>query len=297
MGLTGGSHAAAIDAMRLPPTAFPKGKPIQKNLDTHYVNLEALFRSLAHEAFNGTVLMVFEEGTETLIVFREGTIITTYTHAKTRRTGFQALYDAMTLAKSSRAYVDVFKLEPELLGPVLALIHGAAVQDDAHVESPDQMISHLRKKEAVGAVVAGESLPEAVGLVYAGEPMGWYDAQGAESETGAAAPALKSSTLRAWTLEGADTYAAINLGADKVQCGGKMRDILFRELKELGFVLYDRALLRREIAEESKASKGQFLGLVEDLERDLTALRGAVCARRVARDMREVVDTMIDVGF
>ncbi len=290
--------AAAVDVLRLPPTAFPKGKPIQKNLDTHYVNLEALFRSLASEGFGGTVLMVFEEGTETLIVFREGTIVTSYTYAKTRRTGFQSLFDAMTLTKTSRAYVDVFKLEPELIGPVLALLHGTQLPEDPHLSALDLMLDHLRAGEFVGAVVAGDNVPEATGLLYAGAPLGWFDAQGGEAEGGGGKPpAVRSETVRAFVLENADTFAAINLGLDKIQFAGKLREILARELKEMGFVLYERALVRREIAEESRATKGKFLELVEDLERDFSGLRGPVHARRIAKDLHDVVDTMIDVGF
>lgn len=290
--------ASAVDALRFPPTAIPKGKPIQKNLDTHYVNLEALFRSLAREGFGGSVLMVFEEGTEALIVFREGTIITAYTHATgSHHVGLQALSDSLALAKQHRAYVDVFKMEHEILVSVLPLLHGVQVQSAEPYHNLDDTLASFRKAEFVGALVVGEQVPEAVALIYGGTPMGWFDAQGVETETGAAPPPVRSMTIRAFALENADTFMAIHLGLDKLNVAKKIRDELWTELKELGLVLYARGLERREIADESKASKAQFLGLVEDVERAVSVLRGPLHARRSATALHEVVATMIDVGF
>ncbi len=290
--------AAAVDALRFPPTAFPKGKPLQKNLDTHYVNLEALFRSLAREGFGGTVLMVFEEGTEALIVFREGTIITAYTYtAAARHVGLQALSESLVLAKQHRAYVDVFKMEHEILVSVLPLLHGVQVQGAEPYHNLDETLAAFRKAEFVGALVVGEQVPEAIALIYGGTPMGWFDAQGVESESGAQPPPVRSLTIRAFALENADTFMAINLGLDKVMVSRKIRDALWDELKELGLVLYARGLEKREITEESRASKAQFLAVVEDVERAIGTLRGPAHARRSAGVLRDVVGTMIDVGF
>lgn len=290
--------ASAVDALRFPPTALPKGKPIQKNLDTHYVNLEALFRSLAREGFGGSVLMVFEEGTEALIIFREGTIITAYSYnGDVRRVGLQALSESLALAKANRAYVDVFKMEHEILVSVLPLLHGVQVQSAEPYHNLDETLASFRKAEFVGALVVGEQVPEAVALIYGGTPMGWFDAQGVETETGAQVPPVRSMTIRAFALENADTFMAIHLGLDKVNVARKIREALWGELKELGLVLYARGLERREITDESKASKAQFLALVEDVERAMGVLRGPTHARRSATALNAVVNTMIDVGF
>jgi len=286
---------SATDAFKFPPTAFPKGKPVQKNLDTRYVNLEALFRSLAREGFGGTVLMVFEEGSEALIIFREGTIITAYLTGATKMTGISALARALELARNDRAYVDVFKLEHEMLVALLTLFHG--VQVDSGGNGVEEVLQKFRKSEFVGALVAGDQVPEAVCLVYAGIPMGWYDAQGGEIDTGVKPPPLRSKTLRAFALEGADTFAAINLELDKVKVAGKMRDVLERDLKEVGLVLYGRHLAALGIVEERKASKAQFMELVEGIERAVATLRGPAHARRTAGDLTAVVETMIDTGF
>jgi len=290
--------ASAVDALRFPPTALPKGKPIQKNLDTHYVNLEALFRSLAREGFGGSVLMVFEEGTEALIIFREGTIITAYAYnGDIRHVGLQALSESLALAKANRAYVDVFKMEHEILVSVLPLLHGVQVQTAEPYHNLDETLASFRKAEFVGALVVGEQVPEAVALIYGGTPMGWFDAQGVETETGAQAPPVRSMTIRAFALENADTFMAIHLGLDKVNVARKIREALWGELRELGLVLYARGLERREITDESKASKAQFLALVEDVERAMGVLRGPTHARRSAQALNAVVNTMIDVGF
>lgn len=299
MGILAGPSifSAAVDVLRFAPTAFPKGKPIQKNLDTRYVNLEALFRSLAREGFFGTVLMVFEEGTEALIVFREGTIITAYASGESKLIGLKALTQTLALAKSNRAYVDVFKMEHEVLVALLPLLHGAGIPEDSE-RSLDALLAEFKKAEFVGAIVVGDQVAEAVGLVYAGIPMGWYDAQGVEYETGGGAPPkTRSTVVRAFALENADTFAAVNLAMDKQQVASRIRDVLFDELKELGMVLYVRALDRHEIAEERQASKAQFLAVVEDLQRGLEALRGPVHARRVGVSLHGAVDTMLDVGF
>ncbi|MEK7476933.1 MAG: hypothetical protein AAB152_15020 [Candidatus Coatesbacteria bacterium] len=290
--------AAAVDALKFPPTSFPKGKPIQKNLDTHYVNLEALFSSLAREGFGGSVVMVFEEGTEALIVFREGTIITAYAFGDDgKKTGLPALSHALVLAKDSRAYVDVFKLEHEILVALLPLLHGVQVPVEAAARSLDERLAGFKKAEFVGAIVVGEQVPETVGLIYAGVPMGWYDAQGVELETGSTAPPVKSLTVRAFALENADTFAAINLALDKVQVAARIRGVLEGELKELGLVLYARGMAKQEVDDEARASKGQFLALAEDVERSLTILRGPAAARRLGADLRRVLDGMLDVGF
>jgi hypothetical protein len=286
---------SATDAFRFPPTAFPKGKPVQKNLDTHYVNLEGLFRSLAREGFGGTVLMVFEEGSEALIVFREGSIITAYLTGGSKMTGISALARALELARTNRAYVDVFKLEHEMLVALLTLFHG--VQVDSASTGVEESLQKFRKAEFIGALVAGDQVPEAVCLIYAGIPMGWYDAQGGDIDTGVKPPAFRSRTLRAFALEGADTFAAINLELDKVKVAGRMREVLDRDLKEVGLVLYARQLAVMGIEEERKASKAQFMGLIEGIERAVGALRGPGHARRTAGDLTAVVETMIDTGF
>jgi len=290
--------SAAVDVLKFPPTSFPKGKPIQKNLDTHYVDLEALFSSLAHEGFGGTVVMVFEEGTEALIVFREGTIITAYAFGdEGKKTGLPALSHALVLAKANRAYVDVFKIEHEILVAVLPLLHGVQMPIEAAAKSLEERLTDFKKAEFVGAIVVGEQVPETVGLIYGGVPMGWYDAQGVELESGATAPTVKSLTVRAFVLENADTFAAINLALDKVQVAARIRGVLEVELKELGLVLYARGMARQEVSDEARASKGQFLALAVDVERSLTILRGPAAARRLGGELRRVLDGMLDVGF
>ncbi len=292
-----GALSSAVEVLRFPPTAFPKGKPIQKNLDTHYVNLEALFRSLAQEGFGGTVLMVFEEGTEALIVFREGTIISAFTFGTGRRIGLSALSEALGLAKTSRAYVDVFKLEHEMLVPVLPLLHGEQVKAGEAEASLEALVASCGGADFVGAVVAGDRVPEAVGLLYGGVPVGWFDAQGAEMETPEGLPSVKSGSFRAFVLANADTFAAINLTQAKLQVAGRIRDILFDELKEMGMVLYVRCLEARGIERESQASKPDFMRLIEDIERAFVSLRGPGHARAVAGKLTAAVDTLMDVGF
>lgn len=290
--------AAAVDALKFPPTSFPKGKPVQKNLDTRYVNLEALFSSLAREGFGGTVVMVFEEGTEALIVFREGTIITAYAYGSdAKRIGIPALSRALVLAKQNRAYVDVFKVEHEILVALLPLLHGVQVPTEAATRSMDERLADFRKAEFVGAIVVGEQVPEVVGVIYAGVPMGWFDAQGVELETGSTAPPAKSLTVRAFALENADTFAAINLALDKVQVAGRLREALWKDLKELGLVLYARGMAQQGVTDEARASKGQFLGLAEGVQRSITTLRGPAAAQRLGGDLRGILDGMLDVGF
>jgi len=289
--------SAAVEVLKFPPTAFPKGKPLQKNLDTHYVNLEALFRSLAQEGFGGTVLMVFEEGTEVLIVFRDGTIITSYSFGGSKQSGLAALSHGLRLAKEHKAYVDVFKMEHEMLVAMLPLVHGVQVRADSSSQNLDGMLKEFRKAEFTGSVVVGENVPEMVGLIYGGVPMGWFDAQGTEHETGSEPAKTRSQTVRAFVLDGADTFAAVNLALDKLAVAAKIRDLLFGELKELGLVLYARGLEDRNITDEKTANKGDFLGLVDYVERAANTLRSAARARHLAADLRGVVDTMIDVGF
>lgn len=290
--------AAAMDVLRFPPTAFPKGKSVQKNLDTHYVDLEGLFRSLASEGFGGTILMVFEEGTEALIVFREGTIITAYSYGKeSRKIGLEALSHALNLAKENKAYVDVFKLEHEMLVALLPLLHGVQVHKEEQGAGIDQVVADFGKAEFTGALVAGDNVPEMVGLIYAGVPMGWYDAQGVDHESGARPPSVRSTTLRAFALDKADTFAAINLEVEKQKAAAGLRGVLYRELKEMGLVVYERGFVKRGFTDESRVSKAGFRGFVEDAERTLATLRGPQIARRVADEMNGVVDGLIDVGF
>ncbi len=287
-----------MDTLRLPPTAFPRGKPVQKNLDTHYINLSGLFGSLAREGFGGTVVMVYEDGTEALIVFREGTIITAYAaDPEGRKLGLPALSHAIGLAAKVRAYVDVFKLEHEFLVALLPLLHGVQVPAEAKARSLEERMEDFRKSEFVGALIAGEQVPEATCLIYAGTPMGWFDAQGAETETGMRPPELKSLTIRAFALENADTFAAINLALDKINVGAKIRGVLESELSELGLVMYARGLTRAGIADEGHASKAQYAAVAEDVERSLQVLRGPVPARRATSRLQVVLDGMLDVGF
>lgn len=299
MGLiSGAAFASAVDTLKFPPTAFPKGKPIQKNLDTHYINLAGLFRSLASEGFGGTVLMVFEDGSEALIVFREGTIITAYHLSDAgRKIGMPALTQALVQTKSVRAYVDVFKHEHEILVALLPLLHGVQVPVEAQGQTIEERLAAFKKAEFVGAMVVGEQVPEAVGLVYGGIPMGWFDAQGAETETGSQTPQVRSLTARAFALEHADTFAAINLALDKQIVARKVREVLHRDLRELGLVLYARGMAGQDVEDESRASKAQFLGLVGEVERSVAGLRGPASARRLAGELHGVVDAMIDVGF
>ncbi len=289
--------SAAVDILKFPPTAFPKGKALQKNLDTHYVNLAGLFFSLAHEGFGGTILMVFEEGSEALIVFREGTIITAFEFHKERHTGIDALSKAMQLAREHKAYVDVFKMEHEMLVAVLPLLHGVQIHHDRPGMGVEEMMAEFKKAEFTGAVVAGDNVPEAVGLMYGGVPMGWFDAQGIEHETGSVPPPMRTKTFRAFALEGADTFATVNLELDKAKMAIRLRDSLYGELRELGMVLYEQARKRKGIEDERKTSKVGYAGLIEDVERSLAVLRGPATARRVTDSLNGIVDTMIDVGF
>jgi hypothetical protein len=292
------TFAAAVDTLRFPPTAFPRGKPVQKNLDTHYINLSGLFGSLAREGFGGTVIMVYEDGTEALIVFREGTIITAYALDDAgRKLGLPALSHAIGLSARVRAYVDVFKLEHEVLVALLPLLHGVQVPATAKARSLEERMEDFRKAEFVGALIAGEQVPEATCLIYAGTPMGWYDAQGVESDTGMRPPELKSLTVRAFALENADTFAAINLALDKINVGGRIRGVLQDDLRDLGLVLYARGLAKAGVTDEGHASKAQYAALAEDAERSLQVLRGPAPARRVAGLLRTELDAMLDVGF
>lgn len=292
------SHfAAAVEALKFPPTAFPKGKTVQKNLDTHYVDLEGLFRSLAHEGFGGTILMVFEEGSEALIVFREGTIITAYHFGKEPRTGLSALSMALSLAKENKAYVDVFKLEHEFLVALLPLLHGVQVHVERDGIGLEEVVEDFKKAEFTGALVAGENVPEMVGLIYGGIPMGWFDAQGVDHESGARPPSIRSAKFRTFALDKADTFAAINLELEKMKAAARIREVMASELREMGLVLYERGFAARKFEDESRVSKSGYRELVADIERAVASLRGPVVSRRVSGELNGVVDTLIDVGF
>jgi len=292
------SHfASAVEALKFAPTAFPKGKTVQKNLDTHYVDLEGLFRSLAHEGFGGTILMVFEEGSEALIVFREGTIITAYHFAKERLTGLDALSMALSLAKEHKAYVDVFKLEHEVLVALLPLLHGVQVHVEHEGIGIEEIVADFKKAEFTGALVAGENVPEMVGLIYGGVPMGWFDAQGTDHESGARPPSIKATRFRTFALDKADTFAAINLELEKTKVAARIREVMADEMRELGSVLYERSFSARKFEDERHVSKAGYRDLVGDIERAIATLRGPVVSRCISGELNGVVDTLIDVGF
>jgi hypothetical protein len=241
--------------------------------------------------------MVFEEGSEALIVFREGTIITAYHFAKERLTGLEALSKALALAKDHKAYVDVFKLEHEMLVALLPLLHGVQVHVAQEGIGVEQVVSDFRKAEFTGALVAGENVPEMVGLIYGGIPMGWFDAQGIDHESGARPPAIRATRFRTFALDKADTFAAVNLELEKMKVAARIREVMTAELKEFGLVLYERNYRARKFEEDRHVSKAGFRDLVGDIERTLASLRGPSVARRVVTELGGVVDTLIDVGF
>ena len=119
------------------------------------------------------------------------------------------------------------------LTALLPLLHGVQVPAEAQGRNLEERLAEFKRAEFVGAIVVGEQVPETVGLVYAGVPMGWFDAQGTEHDAGGRPPATRSLTVRAYALEHADTFAAINLALDKQIVARKIREVLRRDLAEL----------------------------------------------------------------
>lgn len=133
---------------------LPKGKLLQKNLDTTYAKLDGVLRVLHEDGFVGYVRIVFEED-EGLIFFRSGELIASVYESKAGKTlGLQGLIEILESLQSGRAFIDICKLEHDLLSSILAVFHGRQLKmkKDPPLVKMSQLDQAAKKLKLTGTI-------------------------------------------------------------------------------------------------------------------------------------------------
>ena len=279
---------------------LPKGRVLQKNIDTTYVRLDGVLHSLSAEAFTGYVRIVGEDS-EGLLYFRDGRLIAgQMERGEELHAGPRALVDILSSVGRRRSFLDICKLEPDLLAAVLAVTHGTAVPLAGGAAPAD--LPGLVEVAAESGGVTGAFLAEsATGSHYIffadGEILGEYRP---DVEEWSDVPAVFPQAItpwKLWHLPGATALRTIDLEAQKSQAWDAVRDLVERYAPGFGGHLLELECRRHLIAEPRKMLKAEFVELGTEMERRVRLVIGARRATALAGELSQVTDSMIDAGI
>jgi len=278
----------------------PKGKVLQRNLDTHYVRVEGVISSLHEEAFTGYVRAVFDRD-EGLVFFRDGDLVACLLEREGRvAKGLDALTALLAAVRAGRAFLDVCRLDHDLLAALLASWHGVTnVPEGADAPgSPAAALALAAERRLTGALAADAAGNEIVCYVADGEPLGWH--RTATDEWAAGAGPVPAGLAGGWRFSHAPNAHAlrtIDLGSLKERVMEEMIAETRRSVPSFGPRLFAVERARRSAADPRALNKAAYLALAEGAAARARLLVGEQRARALGAALAERAAAIVDLGY
>lgn len=278
---------------------LPRGRALQRNIDTTYVRLDGVLHSLGGQSFTGYVRVV-GEAVEGLIFFRDGALIAgLFERDDEIRSGPEALRDVLGLAARPRAFLDISQLSHELLAAVLAVTHDPPVTVDPGTTPAD--LRGLLASAANDAITGAYRLQAATGthvLFFAdGELLGEFRPDVEEwSDVPEGLPRTISPWER-WHRPDAATLRTIDLDARKAEAWAAVAESVERYAPGFGRHLIRLECRRFLVADPARLLKAELVHLVDQLRARARLVIGDRRAAAMHAEALAATAGVIDAGI
>lgn len=279
--------------------AQPKGRMLQKNLDTHYVRLDGILQSLSQEAFSGYIRCVFEQD-EGAIYFRDGDLVAAvYERGGIQSKELPALESMAADLRLHRAFLDLCQLEHDLLAALLAVWHGQqlTLEPAEYPATPAAVLALLQQRHITGALAADTPTGELLWYAADGELLGWH-ATGPDEwsrESGALPPGV--TTWRLHHAANAQALRTVDLNRQKDRIMEALLGIMRGQIPHFGARLFAVACTAQAITDPHRLTKAEFQRLATAIAGRAQLLVGERRARAIETSMHEQLAELIDLGI
>ena len=279
---------------------LPKGRILQKNIDTTYVRLDGVLHSLSREAFTGYVRLVGEDF-EGLLFFRDALLVAgIMERGETHLSGVEALVEMLAAIGHTRAFLDICKLDHDLLAAILAVTHSAPVPLAGGAAPADlpSLVTIAHESGGVTGAFLSETASGSHYLYFAdGEILGEHKP---DLEEWADVPAVFPVAItpwKLWHLPGAMTLRTIDLEAQKARAWDDALAAVERYAPAYGSHLLDIECRNHLIADPRRMMKAEFIAVMDQLRARARLVIGDRRAGALHGEVSALAATLIDAGI
>lgn len=277
----------------------PKGRLLQKNLDTHYVRLDGILQSLRRESFSGYVRCVFalDEGA---IYFRDGDLVAAiFERGGVQSRGLSALESIASDLRSDRAFLDLCQLDHDLLAALLAVWHGQqlALAPPEAPATPAAVAALLRTRQITGALGADTPAGEVLAYAADGEIIGWHLIGSDEWTRELTALPAGIGGWRLHHAANAQALRTIDLNEQKDRIMDALLETISRSIPHFGARLFVVECDHQAITDPHGLTKPELEHLAGAIARRASLLVGAERARTIQSQMQTQLAELIDLGI
>ncbi len=278
---------------------LPAGRVLQKNLDTHYVRLDGILQSLGREAFSGYVRCVFDQDLGA-IYFRDGDLVAAvFERGGQESRGLPALEAIAADLRAGRAFLDLCRLDHDLLAAVLAVLHGQVLllEPAERPATPAVAVALVRGRHVTGALVADTPAGEVLCYAADGEPLGWHQAGTDEWTQDLAALPSGAAGWRIHHAANAQALRTVDLNRQKDRLMDELLRTISTHLPHFGARLYTVECAAQAITDPHRLTKAEFRRLAVGIAGRARLLVGDQRARVIQAALGEKLDGLIDLGI
>lgn len=278
---------------------LPRGKALQRNLDTTYVQFDGVLRSMHREAHTGYLRVVSEEA-EGVLFLRDGDLIAPVFESGGKTvTGMPALEEMLVWLGKHRAFLEICRLDHDLLRSLLAFHHGTCRILKAGKVPADPA--------ALEALVSGQKMTGAVIVDAPDGPVHAFAADGAvigmwfpdvdRWSPSAVAWTPGAERCEVWECPDTDTLRTVDLDLQRVELHETLRRAVEQFVPGFGDYVFDLEVRKQEAANPAHMPKAAFYLLADGLRARCRLLIGARRAGELGTVMRTAVGRLIDAGI
>lgn len=278
---------------------LPRGKTIQKHIDTTYVRLDGVLHSLSRESFGGYVRIVSEDA-EGVLFLRHGHLVAgLHEGTDAVKTGPDALLYVLSMVDRSRAYLDIHKLEPDLLAAVMALTHTDPITLHESVAPADvkALLETAESRALTGAALAETAEGSHYFYFAGGELLGEFRP---DIEEWTDVPPGIPPVIAPWKLwhEGdAHTLRTIDLETERERVFVGFTEAVERFVPGFGGALLDLEVKRHGLGDPRMMQKSGFVRLADGLYRRSRLVIGSRRAGELSESLRMLASSVVDAGI
>jgi len=278
---------------------LPRGKALQRNLDTTYVRLDGVLQSLHRERHTGYVRMVAENA-EAVLFLRDGELVAPVLEqgGKTIK-GMEALVGLLKTLEGHRAFLDICRIDHDLLRALLAFHHGTCriLKSEKVPKNPAALEALFLERKVTGAAMI--DAPDAPYYVYAADgaivgawspDADWWTALPEPWTPGA-------ERCEIWECPDAHSIQTIDLRLQRVELFEALRRTVERHVPGFGDYLFDLEVREQEFGDPGQVRKAGFYVLADGLRARCRLILGARRASELGTIMRTDVGRLIDAGI
>ncbi len=280
---------------------YPKGKVLQKNLDTTYVNIGQVLGSLGSENFVGYVRAVFDDA-EGLIFIRDSELIAAlFEYEGDRTLGLDGLVKVLDKIKSSRAFLDICKIDYDLLSSLLGLIHGTGrtVPPGEIPRTIPELKNFVERNTALSGLLLEKEGEQHYVYCADGNIVGFFSPpydQLLEQLPLADLSGAGASWTR-WDCPGTHTMRTVDLTLQKKRVLEEMRGICEKFIPGYGsyllFLEYQN--FKKRLPHLKSFTREQFYRLHDGLKRRCRSLVGARKSDTLSLEIKNLFSRIIDL--